>query len=164
MTAKIEQIGSAILRKIASPITNPETAKVQILIDTLIDTATKANGVGIAAPQIGESCRLFIVASRPNPRYPDAPLMQPTPMINPRIIAHSENKIMGMEGCLSVPGKRGQVFRYQEITVEYITRAGKLVQQEYTDFIARIIQHELDHLNGILFVDHVQDKLVDVNL
>lgn len=164
MSIEIKQIGSHILRQIAQPILNINSNKTQILIDTLIDTATKANGVGIAAPQIGESSRLFIVASRPNPRYPDAPLMSPTAMINPRIIAHSDKKIAGMEGCLSVEGKRGEVLRYREILVEYYNREGELIQQEYHNFIARIIQHELDHLNGILFVDHVQNGLVDVSL
>lgn len=158
MTVEIKQIGSPILRQIATPIINPETEQVQTLINTLIDTATQAHGVGIAAPQIGESCRLFIVASRPNPRYPDAPLMKPIAMINPRIIDYSQEKIIDMEGCLSITGQRGPVPRYQRITIEYINRAGKLIQAEYSDFIARIIQHELDHLNGILFVDYAPNK------
>jgi peptide deformylase len=158
MTVEIKQIGNPVLRQIASPIVDLGSPTIQTLIDTLIDTAIKADGVGIAAPQIGESSRLFIVASRPNPRYPDAPLMQPLAMINPLIIAHSEEKIAGMEGCLSIQGKKANVLRYREIVVQYWNRKGKLVQQEYNNFIARIIQHELDHLNGILFVDHVLDE------
>ena len=161
---KIEQIGSPILRQIAAPIIDLDSPEIQSLIDVLINTAIQANGVGIAAPQIGNSRRLFIVSSRPNPRYPEAPWMQPTAMINPRIIAYSPEQVNGLEGCLSVQGKRGTVPRYRQILLEYYDRQGKLVQQEYTDFIARIIQHELDHLNGVLFVDHVQEKLVTVDL
>lgn len=162
MNIKIEQIGSAILRRIAMPIVNPESKEIQNLAETLTNIAIKTNGVGIAAPQIGISSQLFIVASHPNPRYPSAPLMSPTAMINPCIIAHSEDKIIATEGCLSVEGKRGEVFRYREIIIEYINLQGQLIKQEYNGFIARIIQHELDHLNGILFVDHLQDNRQDI--
>lgn len=119
-------------------------------------TVSNANGVGIAAPQVAQSRRMFIVASRPNPRYPDAPEMEPTTMINPRILAHSEQMVKGWEGCLSIPGIRGLVPRYQAIEVEYIGRDGKRHQQELTGFVARIFQHELDHLNGIVFLDRVE--------
>ncbi|MEO8893341.1 MAG: peptide deformylase, partial [Coleofasciculaceae cyanobacterium] len=108
--------------------------------------------------------RLFIVASRPNPRYPNAPLMAPTAMINPQIIAHSTEIVNGWEGCLSIPGIRGLVPRYQAIEVEYTTRNGKQNRQELTDFVARIFQHEYDHLEGIIFLDrvkHTQDLMTD---
>jgi peptide deformylase len=122
-------------------------------------TVVKANGVGIAAPQVAKSVRLFIVASRPNPRYPNAPEMEPTAMINPIIIAHSSEVVKGWEGCLSVPGIRGLVPRYQAITVEYTDRNGNLQQQELTDFVGRIFQHEYDHLDGIVFVDRLENTL-----
>lgn len=163
MSTEILQIGNPILRKIATEVTEIDNQKIQTLIDDLIFITKQAHGVGIAAPQIGESCQIIIVASHPNIRYPDAPLMSPLAMINPRIISHSEEIVIATEGCLSVKEKRGQVSRYRDIVIEYITRDGKFQQKEYSDFMARIIQHELDHLNGILFVDHVKNELVISN-
>ncbi|MBD2206048.1 peptide deformylase [Calothrix sp. FACHB-1219] len=154
----IIQIGNPILRQQSTSIDNIHNPEIQKLIDDLITTVAQANGVGIAAPQIAESHRLFIVASRPNPRYPHAPEMAPTAMINPKIIAHSPEVVKGWEGCLSVPGIRGFVPRYQKITVEYTDRYGNLQTQELTDFVARIFQHEYDHLEGILFVDRLESK------
>ncbi|WP_373479767.1 peptide deformylase [Geminocystis sp.] len=158
---EILQIGNPILRKIATEISDIDNPQIQTLIDDLILITKKNYGVGIAAPQIGKSCRLMIIASYPNIRYPDAPLMQPMAMINPRITNHSEEVVEAMEGCLSVKQKRGRVTRYRDITVEYLTRNGDYQRKEYNNFVARIIQHELDHLNGILFVDHVQDELIN---
>ncbi len=153
---EIIQLGNPILRQQAKPIDNLADECIQTLIDELITTVAKANGVGIASPQVAESYRLFIVASRPNPRYPNAPTMEPTAMINPRIIAHSSEVVKGWEGCLSVPGIRGLVPRYQAIEVEYTSRDGKLHRQQLTDFVARIFQHEYDHLDGIVFIDRVE--------
>lgn len=153
---EIIQLGNPILRQQAKPIDNVGDVCIQKLIDELIATVAKANGVGIASPQVGECDRLFIVASRPNPRYPTAPTMEPTAMINPRIIAHSTDVVKGWEGCLSVPGIRGLVPRYQAIQVEYTSGDGKLHRQELTDFVARIFQHEYDHLDGIVFIDRVE--------
>lgn len=152
----IAQLGNPVLRQIAKPIENLDQEATQRLIDQLINTAQEANGVGIAAPQISQSQRLFIVASRPNLRYPEAPTIEPTAMINPRIINHSSATVKGWEGCLSIPGIRGLVPRYQRIEVEYTNRWGKIARSTLTDFVARIFQHELDHLNGILFVDRLE--------
>lgn len=153
---QITQLGNPILRQQAQLVDNVRDESIQQLIDALIVTAVTSNGVGIAAPQVAESYRLFIVASRPNPRYPKAPLMEPTAMINPQIIAHSTEVVKGWEGCLSIPGIRGLVPRYQAIEVEYTTRDGQLHRQELTDFVARIFQHEYDHLEGIVFLDRVE--------
>ena len=153
---EISELGDPILRRQAQPIENVHDERIQKLIDRLIFTAGKANGVGIAAPQVAESYRLFIVASRPTIRYPNAPVMEPTAMLNPQIIAHSAEIVKDWEGCLSVPGIRGLVPRYQAIEIEYTSRDGKLCRQELTDFVARIFQHEFDHLNGIVFVDRVE--------
>jgi peptide deformylase len=111
---EIAQLGDPILRQTAiaiglrrdCAIANIEDPDLQILIDSLIETAKSANGVGIAAPQVSQSYRLFIVASRPNFRYPNAPIMEPTAMLNPKIISHSETIVKDWEGCLSVPGPR----------------------------------------------------------
>ncbi|GAA6619628.1 peptide deformylase [Scytonema sp. NUACC26] len=155
----ITQLGDRILRQKALEIKNIHDDRIQKLIDDLIATVAQANGVGIAAPQVAESLRLFIVASHPNPRYPNAPEMEPTAMINPKIIAHSTEVVKGWEGCLCVPGIRGLVPRYQAIEVEYMDRNGKLHKAEFTDFIARIFQHEYDHLDGIVFLDRLESTL-----
>ncbi|MBL1209323.1 peptide deformylase [Geminocystis sp. GBBB08] len=163
LNTEILQIGNPILREIATEVTEIDNPKIQTLIDELILTTKEAHGVGIAAPQIGKSYRIIIVASHPNFRYPDAPFMSPIAMINPRIVSHSEEIVIATEGCLSVKEKRGCVPRYRDIVVEYITRDGYCQRQEYSNFVARIIQHELDHLNGILFVDYLQDKLTIID-
>lgn len=152
----IAELGNPILRSTAQPVTNVHDESIQKLVDDLIATVAPANGVGMAAPQVAKPYRLFVVASRPTLRYPDAPVMKPTPMINPHILAHSDEVIEGWEGCLSVPGIRGLVPRYQRIEVEYTDREGKLHQQELTGFVARIFQHEYDHLDGIVFLDRVE--------
>jgi peptide deformylase len=153
---EIAQRDQPILSQIARPITDIKENSTQRLIDSLILTAQQANGVGIAAPQVYQSQRLFILASRPNLRYPQAPLMEATAIINPRILDRSTEMVKDWEGCLSVDGVRGLVPRHRAIAVEYHDRWGQLQKQEFTDFVARIFQHELDHLNGVLFVDRVE--------
>ncbi|MDX2231212.1 MAG: peptide deformylase [Leptolyngbyaceae cyanobacterium bins.349] len=153
---KIIELGHPTLRQVAEPIADVKSDRIQTLCDRLLVMVREANGVGIAAPQVGESVRLFIVASRPNLRYPNAPTMAPMALINPRLVAHSQDTAKGWEGCLSVPGLRGLVPRYQAIEVEYTGRDGKLYQQTLTDFVARIFQHELDHLDGTVFLDRVE--------
>jgi peptide deformylase len=151
---QISEIGSPILRQRSNSIDLPDP-QIDGLIADLIATAHAANGVGIAAPQVAASIRLFIVASRPSPRYPYAPTMEPTAMIDPEIVDRSGDLVAGWEGCLSVPGVRGLVLRDSTIEVKYLTKHGDLIQQELTGFVARIFQHELDHLDGILFPDLV---------
>jgi peptide deformylase len=152
---QISEIGSPVLRQRSDTIVNIADPQIDDLIVNLIATADAANGVGIAAPQVASSVRLFIVASRPSPRYPHAPTMAPTAMINPQIVDRSGELVSGWEGCLSVPGLRGLVLRDRAIEVEYLTKHGELIRQELTGFVARIFQHELDHLDGILFPDRV---------
>ncbi|NJN87377.1 MAG: peptide deformylase [Leptolyngbyaceae cyanobacterium SL_7_1] len=160
----IAQLGEPVLRQPATLIEDSQAPWVQSLIDRLLVTLHQSNGVGIAAPQVAQSHRLFVVASRPNPRYPNAPLMNPTAMLNPRLISHTEDTVRDWEGCLSIPGIRGLVPRYSAIEVEYQTREGELHQQILEGFVARIFQHELDHLNGVVFLDRlesVQDIITD---
>ncbi|MEM8828179.1 MAG: peptide deformylase [Cyanobacteria bacterium P01_G01_bin.19] len=156
--AQIATLGEPILRKQAQTIATPLSADILELIKILTNTAIARNGVGIAAPQISQSYRLFIISSHPSDRYPHAPKMSPTAMIDPRILSHSQEVVKDWEGCLSVPNVRGLVPRYKEIEVEYLTQEGVLKRQVLTDFIARIFQHELDHLDGILFIDRIEDK------
>lgn len=153
---QIAQLGQPVLREAAGNITNPTDPAVQALIDDMLVTVADANGVGIAAPQVFESWSLFIVASSPNPRYPNAPQMEPTAMINPEILWRSEDKEKGWEGCLSIPGLRGLVPRHRWIGVRYLTREGEMREVEFEDFLARVFQHEFDHLHGIVFVDRLE--------
>jgi|TARA_B100001971_G_C18067916_1_gene471450 peptide deformylase len=152
----IAQLGNPILRKQAKIVDDISDRKIQELIDDMIHTTQEANGVGLAAPQVSESLQIFIVASHPNPRYPYAPKMKPTAIINPKIISKSKKIIKDWEGCLSIPGIRGLVPRHESITTEYVTRDGKKEKKEFTDFIARIFQHEYDHLEGIEFLDRLK--------
>ncbi len=154
----IIQLGHPLLCSPALPVENFTDKKLQELIDSLIYTAIAANGVGIAAPQVSQSYRIFIVASRPNLRYPHAPEMKPKAMINPKIIDRDRDTVKDWEGCLSVPGLRGRIPRYRTIKVEYFNREGQLQQEILTDFVARIFQHELDHLNGLVFLDRLESQ------
>ena len=122
----------------------------------MLATLRDANGVGIAAPQVGESSRLFIVASRPNPRYPDAPLMEPEVVINPEILERSDEVVKGWEGCLSIPGIRGHVPRHRRIRVQYVNAEGHEIERVFSDFVARVFQHEYDHLEGVVFLDRLE--------
>ena len=160
----VSQLGDPALRQIAQPIYNLQEEWVQTLIDRLMETLVQSNGVGIAAPQVAAAYRLLIVASRPNPRYPNAPEMEPTVMVNPRLVSHSSEVVKDWEGCLSVPGIRGLVPRYRAIEIEYTDRQGKLQRQQLSEFVARIFQHEFDHLSGMVFLDRlesVQDIITD---
>lgn len=153
----IRTLGDPLLREIARPVQELWTPRLSELVDDLLRAMHARGGVGIAAPQIGESLRLFIVASRPNPRYPDAPVMEPEVIVDPEIIWASAETAGDWEGCLSVPDLRGRVPRARRIRVRSLdVHSGEPRINEYEDFIARVFQHELDHLEGILFPDRVE--------
>ncbi|TYK64935.1 peptide deformylase [Colwellia echini] len=152
----IAQLGHEVLRKRAAEVDNILGESCQQLIVEMMNAVSIAGGVGIAAPQIHHSLRIFIMCSKPNARYPDAPLMEPTAIINPEILHASTEKTKGWEGCLSVPSIRGLVPRHNEITVRYFDQQGQKHQEVLTGFIAIIFQHELDHLNGLTFIDQVE--------
>ncbi|MCK5718800.1 MAG: peptide deformylase [Thiomargarita sp.] len=155
---QIAQLGHEVLRSKAVTL-NQETIKLastQQLIDDMLATIKDANGVGMAAPQIYESLQIFIMASCPNMRYPSAPYMDPIAIINPKVIEHSDEIEKNWEGCLSVPGIRGFVPRYKRIKIGYFTRDIQPRQQVLEDFVARIFQHEYDHLHGISFLDRLE--------
>lgn len=153
----IAQRGEAILTLVAAPVVEAEFSSPWLigLIEALQDTMLASNGVGIAAPQCYVSKRVIIVASRPNVRYPEAPDMQPIVMVNPEIVALSEQMLSGEEGCLSVENERGQVLRAETVTVLFYSVEGGPTELTLSGFPARIVQHEIDHLNGILFVDRL---------
>jgi len=153
---QIAQLGQPVLRRKAKAVANVADKEIQALIDDLMVTVKDVEGVGIAAPQVYEGKRVFILASHPNPRYPKAPKMTPTAVINPKIISHSEKTEKDWEGCLSIPGIRALAPRWQGILVEYTDRKGKIIKRPFTGFVARIFQHEYDHLEGIVFLDRVE--------
>jgi len=158
-TSQISQLGDPVLRQIAQPVVDVRDRQIQSLIDDLLKKLKASKGVGIAAPQVGRSIRLLIVASHPNDRYPNAPKMEPTAMIDPRILSQSEAIAKDWEGCLSVPGIRGLVPRSKSIEIEYIDRHANLQHTTLSDFVARIFLHEYDHLEGKVFLDRVESSL-----
>ncbi len=155
---EIAELGHPVLRKVASEVEDIENEEIQNFIDDLIETGIDSNGVGIAAPQVYESKRIFIISSRPNTRYPNAPELGPIALINPEITSFSDEKEKDWEGCLSIPGIRGLVPRHKTIKVKYLTREGVSKEDEFSDFVARIFQHELDHLDGIMFLDRMESN------
>ncbi len=153
----VAQRGETILTLTAAKVTASELNSdwLNQLALAMQATMMQRNGVGIAAPQVYVSKRIIIVASRANLRYPDAPEMDAVVMVNPEILEKSDTTILGEEGCLSVPDERGLVARAEKIKVRYLTLQGEVVETVYTGFPARIVQHEVDHLNGLLFIQRI---------
>ena len=156
--AEIVQLGSEVLRLKAVVVTDIESSEIKQLINTLQDTLASTQGVGIAAPQINESKQVIIIASRPSARYPNAPLMEPTVMINPTFEALSESIEKDWEGCLSIPAIRALVPRYKEIKISYPDITGKKINTQLEGFVARVFQHEFDHLEGKVYLDRVESN------
>jgi peptide deformylase len=151
---KIVTLPEAVLRRKARSITKIDK-NLQALIDDMVETMREAPGVGLAAPQIGLSERLIVVEyyeREEDEEKEDAP-KKVWAVLNPEIIRASEEKLMGVEGCLSIPGLVGEVERHAVIQVKGLNRHGKPVKIKAEGWLARIFQHEIDHLNGILFPD-----------
>lgn len=155
---QIAQLGHPVLRKDAEEVSDIQDPTVQSLIDDMFATVFDIGGIGLAAPQVYQSLRLFVMGSRPVPRFPHAPTMEPTAMINPQIISSSDERAEMWEGCLSIPGLRGLVPRPKTIHVQYTTRHGEPIETEFTDFLALLFQHEYDHLQSTVFLDRVEDR------
>jgi len=156
--SEIAQLGAKVLRLKAAAVTDSQCTEIQQLIKTLQDTLASTQGVGIAAPQISESKQVIIIASRPSSRYPKAPLMEPTVMINPTFQALSDTTEKDWEGCLSIPGIRALVPRYKDIHITYNNEQGTLVEAKLEGFVARVFQHEFDHLEGKVYLDRVENN------
>jgi peptide deformylase len=154
---RITHLGEPILRKKLKTVPGPAVAKIQNLIDDMMATMKKAQGVGIAANQVNVDQRIFIVAPEPSARYPQSPTMPPLAMINPKVLSASKKMETDWEGCLSIPGLRARVPRHYALTVEFTTRDGQRRRAELRGFVARIFQHENDHINGHVYIDRVQD-------
>jgi peptide deformylase len=149
-------LGDPNLRHIAQPVEDVTSPQNQQLFSELMAFVLDCKGMGIAATQVGIEQRFFIMSSHPNSRYPQAPHMDPTVVINPEIISRSESTSKDWEGCLSVPGVRALVPRYDKVLVRYTLVDGSQVEREYSDFLARVFQHEYDHLDGMVFLDRVE--------
>ncbi|MEN9224814.1 MAG: peptide deformylase [Thermostichus sp. HHBFW_bins_43] len=160
MTFSLRQIGDPILTEVAGPVTEFGDPALQQLIEGMLRILKESNGVGLAAPQVGFRLQVIIVASRPTLRYPDAPHMEPLVMLNPRLLAASPEQVLGWEGCLSVPDRRGLVARSQAVEVGYCTPQGSQKYVSWRDFPARIFQHEYDHLLGRVFLDRQPQQLL----
>ncbi|HEY8219060.1 MAG TPA: peptide deformylase [Methylobacter sp.] len=154
----IAQLGNQVLRLQAEAVVDVHDVEILRIIEAMQSTLATTSGVGIAAPQISESKQIVIIASRPTPRYPSAPLMEPTVMINPYFQVLLETQEKDWEGCLSIPGIRALVPRYQEIMIHYTDQQGDLVKSKLSGFVARIFQHEFDHLIGKTYLDRVESN------
>ncbi len=152
---KIAQLGHPVLRQHAHTVENINAENIIQLVESMLHTLSESKGVGLAAPQIFESIRLLIVASRPSIRYPEAPEMEPVVMFNPEYEVLSDEMISDWEGCLSIPGIRALVPRYEKIKITYSDQQGVKNELIATGFIARVFQHEYDHLNGLVYLDRV---------
>jgi peptide deformylase len=158
-TLEILRIGEPVLRAVAQPVTADELATpgFQRFIDDLVETMRAASGAGLAAPQVGVSRRVFCVEVHSNPRYPYKPDLDLRVLVNPELRLLSDETFGSYEGCLSVPDLRGLLPRAAEIEVSYTDREGAPIVEEIRGLSAGTFQHEQDHLDGILFVDRVED-------
>ena len=151
------RMGDARLLQAAAPVPAFGTPELAALIADMFDTMHAANGAGLAAPQIGVNLQLVIYGFKQNLRYPDAPQVPETVLINPVLTPLSERKEEGFEGCLSVPGLRGAVDRYQHIRYEGFDPKGEPIVRIASGFHARVVQHECDHLIGRLYPSRISD-------
>ena len=156
---KIATIGNPILRQVARKLTREELAskETQTFIDDLIETMIDANGAGIAAPQVHEPISVCVLHVKDNPRYPYKPNIPLTVLVNPEIELVGSETFLNFEGCLSVPNLRGEVPRTAEVQVKAWDRQGNALDILAKGITAGTYQHEIDHLNGKLFVDRVVD-------
>jgi len=155
---EILRMGDARLLRVAQPVRDFGTPALQALLQDMDDTMRAANGAGLAAPQIGVDLQVVIFGTdAPNPRYPDAPPVPRTVLINPLIEPLGLNEEEDWEGCLSVPGMRGVVSRWSRIRYRGVDAAGTPIDRTVTGFHARVVQHECDHLMGKLYPMRVRD-------
>jgi peptide deformylase len=150
---KVARMGHPVLRERGRPLDTSElrSPRVQKLIDDMIDTMREYNGVGLAAPQVHESVRLFVALLADDPDEGTSAVV----IVNPEIVSNTSARQEGWEGCLSIPDIRGLVPRFTDITVKALDRDGRPIELRLRDFPARVVQHETDHLDGVLFFDRM---------
>lgn len=154
---EILKMGDPRLLRVAEPVREFGTPEMDELIADMFDTMHAANGAGLAAPQIGVNLQLVIYGFKENQRYPDAPAVPETVLINPVLTPSSSDMDEQFEGCLSVPGLRGVVPRYTHLHYEGVDQFGKPIVRDAEGFHARVVQHEVDHLLGILYPMRITD-------
>jgi len=153
---RVLRMGEPLLRQVAQPVTRFDGALEELIAD-MDDTMRHLSGAGIAAPQIGVSARVVIFELRDNPRYPHIKPVPYTVLVNPELTVLTSEQEEGWEGCLSVPGMRGLVPRYTRLRYQGQDAHGEPIDRTVEGFHARVVQHEVDHLDGILFPQRVQD-------
>lgn len=158
-TLEVIRLGHPVLRKVAEPYTVEEIRSPQTrsFLEDMFETMDAYDGAGLAAPQVAISKRMFVYGVGENPRYPEAPAVPRTVLFNPSWERLSDETELEWEGCLSLPGLRGQVRRFDHILVKALDQRGEPVEFEAHEFHARVFQHEYDHLDGVVFVDRMED-------
>ena len=154
---RVLKMGDPRLNRVAQPVEVFDTEELHALVTDLWDTMAARSGAGIAAPQIGVDLRVVVFAMQANPRYPNADPVPETVLINPVLTPADEVQEYGWEGCLSVPGMRGNVPRYKRLRYTGYDAHGNVIDREVDGFHARVVQHECDHLDGILYPMRVMD-------
>jgi len=154
---EVLKMGDPRLLALSEPVGEFGTPELDMLITDMQDTMRHLNGAGLAAPQIGVGLRVVIFGFEENPRYPDADPVPYTVLINPQLTPLGDTLDEGWEGCLSVPGMRGLVPRYRELRYTGFDAAGNRIDRSVKDFHARVVQHEVDHLDGILYPRRIRD-------
>ncbi len=154
---RVLKMGDPRLNRVAQPIEAFDSEELHALVRDLWDTMAARSGAGIAAPQIGVNLRVVVFAMQVNPRYPNADPVPETVLINPVLTPVDEAQEYGWEGCLSVPGMRGNVPRYKRLRYTGFDAHGNVIDREVDGFHARVVQHECDHLDGILYPMRVTD-------
>jgi peptide deformylase len=154
---RVLKMGDPLLFQVAEPVREFDTPELLALVADMFDTMAALNGAGLAAPQIGVSKRVVIFGVEANPRYPDAEPVPATVLINPVIEILTQQTEDGWEGCLSVPGMRGLVSRYTRLRYTGFDQYGKPLAREAQGFHARVVQHECDHLDGVLYPMRLKD-------
>jgi len=153
---EILKMGDPRLLRVAKPVEQFDTPAMRELVADMFETMKHANGAGLAAPQIGVDLQLVIYGYDDNPRYPDAPPVPRTVLINPVITPLGDEEVDGWEGCLSVPGLRGLVPRWERIRYTGFDERGHPIAREADGFHARVVQHECDHLDGRVYLDRMR--------
>jgi len=157
MILPVLRMGDPRLLRVARPVERFGTDELHGLVQDLLDTMAARNGAGIAAPQVGVDLRVVVFGVDSNPRYPDAEPVPRTILVNPVIEPLSDDEEEGWEGCLSVPGMRGLVPRLTRIRYRGFDPAGMPIDREALGFHARVVQHECDHLDGVLYPRRIRD-------
>jgi peptide deformylase len=154
---RVLRMGDPLLLQVAKPVEQFDTPELRELLVDMDDTMAALSGAGLAAPQIGVSLQVVIFGVGKNPRYPQAEEVPYTILINPQLTPVSDEMEEGWEGCLSVPGMRGFVPRYKQLRYRGFDPTGAPIDRTVSDFHARVVQHEVDHLHGVLYPMRIRD-------